>query len=461
MGVTMSLFEPPARGEASGGDRKPGPASPLADRMRPDTLEDFVGQLHILGPGKPLRRQIERDELASMILWGPPGSGKTTLATIVARKSKSDFVRFSAVLAGIKEIKEVMAGAEKARRYGRRTILFVDEIHRFNKAQQDAFLPYVERGDIVLIGATTENPSFEVIAALLSRAKTYMLSALSTDEVVALLRRALRDEEHGLGSQRVEISDELLRQIAVFSNGDARAAYNTLEAAVTAAPCQGKGDGQRPVVTEGIIEDAIQRKILLYDKAGEEHYNLISALHKSVRNSDPDATLYWLGRMLEAGEDPLYVARRLIRMASEDIGLADPSALSVAVAAMQAAHFVGMPEGNLALAQAAVYLALAPKSNALYVGYGEVKQDAQNTVAEPVPLHLRNPVTGLMAHFGYGKGYQYAHNVPDRLTEMQCLPDNLKDRHYYHPTDEGFEKKLKEKLQAIQEWKKKYGGGRK
>jgi len=448
----MSLFEPSLPPSA---ERGPGP-SPLADRMRPETLEEFVGQVHILGPGKPLRKQIERDEVASLILWGPPGSGKTTLATIIARKTRSDFLRFSAVLAGIKEIKEVMAAAEKGRQYGRRTVLFVDEIHRFNKAQQDAFLPYVERGDIVLIGATTENPSFEVIAALLSRAKVYMLSALSTDEVVTLLRRALADEKRGLGAAQVRISEELLHQIAVFSNGDARAAFNTLETAVSAAvrdPATGSA-----VVTEAIIEDAIQRRVLLYDKAGEEHYNLISALHKSVRNSDPDAALYWLGRMLEAGEDPLYIARRVIRMASEDIGLADPQALTVAVAAMQAVHFVGMPEGNLALAEAVVYISLAPKSNALYAGYGEVKEDAQKTVAEPVPLHLRNPVTGLMAHFGYGKDYQYAHHASEKLTDMQCLPDNLKDRRYYRPTDEGFEKRLKEKLQAIQEWKKKQGG---
>ncbi len=418
--------------------------------MRPETLEEFVGQLHILGSGKPLRQRIERDELASIILWGPPGSGKTTLATIIARRTRSDFVKFSAVLSGIKEIKEVMAAAEKSRHYGRRTVLFIDEIHRFNKAQQDAFLPYVERGDIVLIGATTENPSFEVIAALLSRAKVYMLSALSTDEVVTLLRRALADERRGLGSEHVEVSEELLRQIAVFANGDARAAYNTLETAVAAASRDEQG---RAVITEAVVEDAIQRKMLLYDKAGEEHYNLISALHKSVRNSDPDATLYWLGRMLEAGEDPLYIARRLIRMASEDIGLADPQALGVAVAAMQAAHFVGMPEGNLALAEVAVYLALAPKSNALYVGYGEVQKDAQKTLAEPVPLHLRNPVTGLMASFGYGKDYQYAHNAPERLTDMQCLPDNLRDRHYYRPTDQGLEKRLKEKLEAIRNWK--------
>ena len=445
----MSLFEPPSPETLAGEQRT---RSPLADRIRPETLEEFVGQLHILGPGKPLRKQIERDELHSMILWGPPGSGKTTLATIIARKTKSDFVRFSAVLVGIKEIKDVMAAAEKARHYGRRTILFIDEIHRFNKAQQDAFLPYVERGDIVLIGATTENPSFEVISALLSRAKVYMLSALSTDEILTLLQRALKDEQRGLGSERVAISDELLRQIAVFSNGDARAAYNTLEMADAAAPRDEEG---RAVVTETIIEDAIQRKTLLYDKAGEEHYNLISALHKSVRNSDPDAALYWLGRMLEAGEDPLYIARRLIRMASEDIGLADPNALTVTLNAMQAAHFVGMPECDLALAEAVVYLSLAPKSNALYVGYGEVKGDAQKMLAEPVPFHLRNPVTGLMANVGYGKGYQYAHHAPDRLTDMQCLPDNLKDRHYYRPTEEGFEKRLKEKMKAIEEWKKK------
>jgi putative ATPase len=447
----MSLFEPAPTDPSDGATSRAASPSPLADRMRPETIEEYVGQLHILGPGKPLRRQIERDELGSMILWGPPGSGKTTLATIVARKTRSDFLRFSAVLSGIKEIKEVMAAAEKSRHYGRRTVVFVDEIHRFNKAQQDAFLPYVERGDIVLIGATTENPSFEVNAALLSRAKVYMLSALSTDEVQTLLRRALNDDKRGLGAQPIEISDDLLRQIAVFSNGDARAAYNTLETAVAAAARDAEG---RATITETLIEDAIQRKMLLYDKSGEEHYNLISALHKSVRNSDPSATLYWLGRMLEAGEDPLYIARRILRMASEDIGMADPKALSVTVAAMQAVHFMGMPEGNLALAEAAVYLALAPKSNALYVGYGEVARDAQETMAEPVPLHLRNAVTGMMANFGYGKGYQYAHKAEDKLTDMQCLPDNLKERKYFRPTDQGLEKKLKEKMQAIEEWKK-------
>ena len=442
----MSLFETqPSEAQEQG-------RRPLADRMRPETIEEYVGQVHILGPGKPLRQQIERDELASMILWGPPGSGKTTLAMIVARKTKSDFVRFSAVLSGIREIKDVMAAAEKTRRYGRRTILFIDEIHRFNRAQQDAFLPYVERGDIVLIGATTENPSFEVNAALLSRTKVYMLSALSTDEVVTLLRRALQDEKRGLGGEKVVISDELLRQIAVFANGDARAAYNTLEASVAAAPRDAEG---RASITEKLIEDAIQRKVLLYDKAGEEHFNIISALHKSVRNSDPDAALYWLGRMLEAGEDPLYVARRLIRMASEDVGMADPKALEVAVAAMQAVHFVGLPEGDLALAQATVYLALAPKSNALYTGYGEVKSDAQKTVAEPVPLHLRNPVTSLMSDVGYGKGYQYAHNAEEKLTDMECLPENLRGRRYYQPTDQGLEKRLKERMQAIEEWKRK------
>ena len=441
----MSLFETQPSEATEQGRR------PLADRMRPETLEDYAGQLHILGPGKPLRRQIERDEPASMILWGPPGSGKTTLAMIVAQKTKSDFVRFSAVLSGIREIKDVMAAAEKTRRFGRRTILFVDEIHRFNRAQQDAFLPYVERGDIVLIGATTENPSFEVNAALLSRTKVYMLSALSTDEVVTLLERALQDEKRGLGGEKVVVSDELLRQIAVFANGDARSAYNTLDAAVAAAARDAEG---RATITEKLIEDAIQRKVLLYDKAGEEHFNIISALHKSVRNSDADAALYWLGRMLEAGEDPLYVARRLIRMASEDVGMADPKALEVTVAAMQAVHFVGLPEGDLALAQATVYLALAPKSNALYTGYGEVKSDAQKTVAEPVPLHLRNAVTGLMKNVGYGKGYQYAHNADEKLTDMDCLPEGLRGRRYYQPTDQGFEKRLKEKMQAIEEWKR-------
>ncbi len=443
----MSLFEPQPRTIETSGGR------PLADRMRPETLEDYVGQAHLLGPGKPLRQRIERDELASMILWGPPGSGKTTLAVIIAHRTRSEFIKFSAVLSGIREIREVMAAAEKSRQYGRRTILFIDEIHRFNKAQQDAFLPYVERGDVILIGATTENPSFEVNSALLSRVKVYVLSPLSTDEIETLLKRALRDEKNGLGGKGIEISEAQLRQIAIFANGDARSAYNTLEAAAAAAS---RDEGGRAVVTDAILEDAIQRKMLLYDKAGEEHYNLISALHKSVRNSDADAALYWLGRMLESGEDPLYIARRLIRMASEDIGLADPDALTVSVAAMQAAHFIGPPEGNLALAEAAVYLALAPKSNALYVGLNEVSKDAQESLAEPVPLHLRNPVTGLMASFGYGKGYQYAHDAPDHLTDMRCLPESLKDRRYYRPTAEGFEAELRKKIEAIREWKRKH-----
>ncbi len=444
----MNLFELQPLPGASEGRR------PLADRMRPETLEEFVGQLHILAPGKPLRSQLDGDDVASMILWGPPGSGKTTLASIIARRTRGDFVKFSAVMSGIREIRDVMAAAEKSRHVGRRTILFIDEIHRFNRAQQDAFLPYVERGDVILIGATTENPSFEVNAALLSRVKVYVLSPLSTDEILLLLRRALADSRSGFAG-RVAVTEEQLRQIAVFANGDARAAYNTLEAAVAAAAEDAEGHA---AVTDAVVEDAIQRKMLLYDKSGEEHYNLISALHKSVRNSDADAALYWLGRMLEAGEDPLYVARRLIRMASEDIGLADPGALRLAVAAMQAVHFVGMPEGNLALAEAAVYLACAPKSNALYAAYGEVARDAQKSVAEPVPLHLRNPVTGMMKDFGYGEGYQYAHDANDRLTDMQCLPESLKNRRYYSPTEEGFEKRLKEKMEAIREWKRKHEG---
>ena len=440
---TMGLFGQP--------QAKPGREQrrPLADRMRPDLLEEFVGQEHILAPGKPLRTQIEKDQVASLILWGPPGSGKTTLAHIVAHRTQSEFLKFSAVLSGIKEIKAVMAAAEKARQYGRRTILFIDEIHRFNKAQQDAFLPYVERGDVILIGATTENPSFEVIGALLSRSKVYVLKALATEQVMALLERALADPARGLGGQQVEMAEDLRRQIAIFADGDARAAYNTLEAAVTAARPDARG---RLVVGRDVVEDAIQRKILLYDKAGEQHYNLISALHKSVRNSDPDAAIYWLARMLEAGEDPLYVARRLIRMASEDIGLADPQALPLAVAAMQAVHFLGLPEGDLALAEAAIYLALAPKSNAIYTGYGAVKEDVEKTVAEPVPLHLRNPVTPLMQQMGYGKGYQYAHDRPGRRApEMPCLPENLAGREYYMPTDEGLEKLFRRKLEEMRE----------
>lgn len=442
--TTMSLF--PAM-DAPGESRHAASGSrPLADRMRPQTLDEFAGQDKLLAPGKPLRTQIERDELGSMILWGPPGCGKTTLARIIAHMTRSDFLSFSAVLSGMKEIKQVMAAAERGRPAGRRTVVFIDEVHRFNKAQQDAFLPHVEAGNVILIGATTENPSFEVISPLLSRTKVYVLEALTADQILLLLRRALEDPDRGLGREKSEISEELLLRIAQFANGDARAAYNTLEA--TARGARRGADG-RLIVTSELLEDVLQRKFLQYDKSGEEHYNLISALHKSVRNSDPDAALYWLVRMLESGEDPLYIARRLVRMASEDIGLAEPGALAVAVAAMQAADFVGPPDGNLALAQAAVYLALAPKSNAVYVGYGEAQRDLQNTEAEPVPLHLRNPVTGLMRHLGYGQGYQSAHNYENKLTEMPCLPESLRDRAYYRPTDQGFELRLRQRLEEI------------
>jgi len=442
----MSLFATKPEQDEPRGPR------PLADRMRPLTLDELVGQEKLLGPGKPLRTQIERDEITSMILWGPPGCGKTTLARIIARLTRSDFISFTAVLSGIKEIKAVMAGAERSRRAGRRTIIFIDEVHRFNKAQQDAFLPHVEAGNVILIGATTENPSFEVIAPLLSRAKVYVLEALSPRQLVELLRRALADTKAGYGGEKIEAPDALLERIALFANGDARAAYNTLEAAVQGAPVE---PDDRRVITDALLEDVLQRKVLLYDKSGEEHYNLISALHKSVRNSDPDAALYWLARMLESGEAPLYIARRLVRMASEDIGLADPHALGVAIAAMQAADFVGVPEGNLALAQAAVYLSLAPKSNALYTGYSEARADLQSTQAEPVPLHLRNPVTGLMRQLGYGRGYQYAHEHEDKVADMPCLPESLRARSYYRPTDEGFEQRLRQRLEEIRRIKSK------
>ncbi len=442
----MGLFEP------AGGQGKARKAyAPLADRMRPQTLKEFLGQEHLVGAGQPLRILIESDELTSMILWGPPGSGKTTLARLIARLTACDFMPFSAVLAGIKEIKQVMAGAERAHGAGRRTIVFIDEIHRFNKAQQDAFLPYVEAGDIVLIGATTENPSFEVISPLLSRAKVYVLQALTPEQLLALLQRALADKERGLATLNAEVSPELLREIAIYSNGDARVAYNTLEAAALGSEPR---EGKRTVTREA-LENVMQRRLLLYDKSGEEHYNLISALHKSVRNSDADAALYWLGRMLEAGEDPLYVARRLVRMASEDIGLADPQALSVTMSAMQAVDFIGMPEGGLALAEAAVYLALAPKSNALYAGYGKVVEDVGRTLAEPVPLHLRNPVTPLMKDVGYGRGYQYAHDFDDKTTSMPCLPESLRNRRYYLPTEEGWEKKLKQRMEELHRLKQK------
>jgi putative ATPase len=435
----MSLFDSAPREPAIDKRR------PLADRMRPERLEEFVGQEHILGPGKPLRVQIERDELSSLILWGPPGTGKTTLARLIARMTRADFVPFSAVLSGIKEIKEVMAAAERNRRYGRRTVVFIDEIHRFNKAQQDAFLPYVERGDIVLIGATTENPSFEVISALLSRAKVYALRPLTPEEIRTLLERALGDRERGLGDREIEAPPELLDQMAIYANGDARAAYNILELAVAAS--EGK------VLSREAVEAAIERKVLLYDKGGEEHYNLISALHKSVRSSDPDAALYWLARMLEAGEDRLYVARRLVRMAIEDIGLADPHALEQAVAAMQAVHFLGIPEGDQALAQAAIYLAVAPKSDAAYRALNAALEEARTGLAEPVPLHLRNPVTRSMRDWGYGKGYQHAHNFEDAITDMECLPSRLAGRIFYQPTDRGLEKRIAERLEELRQRK--------
>ncbi|HTZ94930.1 MAG TPA: replication-associated recombination protein A [Terriglobales bacterium] len=445
----MNLFQPiPNRDE--GVDR----SRPLADRMRPRTLEEFVGQEHLIGPGKPLRTQIERDDTGSLIFWGPPGTGKTTLAKIIARMTKADFIEFSAVLSGIKEIKQVMADAERAKQYGTRTIVFIDEIHRFNKAQQDAFLPHVEKGNIRLIGATTENPSFEIISALLSRSRVYVLKPLTEEQVVTLLRRALQDEERGLGLQKLRATDEVLSKIAAYSSGDARSAYNVLEVASTLARAGKETGGE---ITDEIVQDALQKRVLLYDKAGEEHYNLISALHKSVRNSDADAALYWLGRMLEAGEDPLYIARRVVRMAVEDIGLADPNALSLCMAARDAVDFIGMPEGNLALAQAVVYLALAPKSNALYTAYSGVQQDVEQTAAEPVPLHLRNAPTGLMKNLGYGRDYQYAHNLEDKVADMQCLPDNLRDRTYYHPTNEGVEKRIRERTAEIKRLRSQAG----
>ena len=429
----MSLFDstPPQAGDAAGAPDK---NRPLAERMRPERLEDYIGQEHILGPGKPLRRQIERDEIGSIILWGPPGTGKTTLARIIARTTHCEFIPFSAVLAGIKEIKAVMADAERLRRLGIRTILFIDEIHRFNKAQQDAFLPYVERGDITLIGATTENPSFEVIAALLSRSRVYALRGLAVQEIVTLLNRAL--PLVGLLA-----SGDLLEQIAIYANGDARQAYNTLEAAAAASP-QGE-------LTAEAVQNAINRKMMLYDKGGEEHYNLVSALHKSVRSSDVDATLYWLSRMLEAGEDRLYIARRLIRMAIEDISLADPRALEQAVAAMQAVHFLGIPEGDLALAQAAIYLSVAPKSDSAYRAMNAIQQDVEQTIAEPVPMNLRNAPTRLMKAWGYGEGYQHAHQFEDAVVDMDCLPPSLAGRRYYHPTGHGLEKRIGERLEEI------------
>jgi putative ATPase len=442
----MSLFR------AIEPDEEPRSGRPLADRMRPRSLDEFIGQEELLSPGKPLRIQIERDELGSMLFWGPPGCGKTTLARIIAKRTRSEFIPFSAVLSGIKEIKDVMAKAQRGRHYGQRTIVFVDEMHRFNRAQQDAFLPHVEAGNILLIGATTENPSFEVIAPLLSRMKVYVLQALSSEQIVLLLKRALVDKENGLGKESVEASDEILERIAIVANGDARAAYNTVEALVLGTEADAGG---RRVLSQTLLEDVLQRKLLPYDKSGEEHFNLISALHKSVRNSDADAALYWLARMLESGEDPLYLARRMVRMASEDIGLAEPNALAVTLAAKDAFDFIGPPEGYLALAQAAVYLSLAPKSNALYTAYGDVQEDLKATIAEPVPLHLRNAVTGLMKHIGYGKGYQYAHDAEEKVTDMACLPESLLGRVYYKPTDQGFEARIRQRLEEIRRIQRK------
>lgn len=426
-------------------------SQPLAARIRPQTLDEYCGQKHLLGEGKVLRRLIESDNVGSMIFWGPPGVGKTTLARIIANRTKANFIDFSAVTSGIKEIKQVMEEAEKNRRFGGKTILFVDEIHRFNKAQQDAFLPFVERGSIILIGATTENPSFEVNGALLSRCKVFVLQPLKTEEICELLRRALSDAR-GFGGQKVEIADELVEAIANFANGDARSALSTLEMAVL----NGTFDGEKTVVTAEDVEQCTSKKSLLYDKKGEEHYNLISALHKSMRNSDPDAAVYWLARMLEAGEDPLYVARRVTRFASEDVGLADPRALEIAVAAYQACHFIGMPECSVHLTQAVVYMAMAPKSNALYVAYESAKKDALNMLAEPVPLVIRNAPTKLMKELEYGKGYQYAHDTADKLTDMQCLPDSLLGKEYYRPTEEGLEARYKARLQEIKDWKKEH-----
>jgi putative ATPase len=412
----------------------PPPDAPLADRMRPQTLDEVLGQGHLLDPGKPLRTAIERDQVPSMILWGPPGVGKTTLAQIIAKMTKSTFVPFSAVLSGIKEIKEIMASAERARRTSRRTIVFVDEIHRFNKAQQDAFLPHVERGNITLIGATTENPSFEVISALLSRTRVFVLKALSDEDVTTLVRRAVTREN-------LSVDEDSIRTIAILANGDARTALNILDLAV-----QGTPPGQQ--ITKNTIEQASQ-KTLLYDKTGEEHYNIISALHKSLRNSDVDASLYWLARMLEAGEDPLYIARRLVRFASEDIGLADPRALRVALDAKDAFNFIGLPEGKLALAQCVIYLAAAPKSNSVYAAYDAVVSDVENTRTDPVPLHIRNAPTGLMKQLGYGKGYQYAHDLEDKVADMDCLPESLKGRKYYHAQETGEESDIKRRLDEI------------
>jgi putative ATPase len=446
--MSKSLFPEPEEVEFT-------PDAPLAERMRPRTLDEILGQSHLVGEGKVLREMIARDQLTSIILWGPPGTGKTTLARIIARETKSRFVAYSAVLSGIKEIKAVMADAEtNLRRGGGRTILFVDEIHRFNKAQQDAFLPYIESGVITLIGATTENPSFEVIGALLSRTKVYVLQPLVPAEIEQILVRALEDPDRGLGRSNVQLAEGVRAKLAIYANGDARIALNALEIAASLAVAR---DGALPKITSQDLEEALQQKFLLYDKSGEEHYNLISALHKSMRNSDPDAALYWLGRMLEAGEDPLYIARRIVRFASEDVGLADPRALTCALNAVEAVRFVGLPECKLALAQAAVYLSVAPKSNALYTAYSDVASDVQRTFNEPPPMNIRNAPTQLMKELGYGKGYQYAHDLDEKVADMECLPDSLRGRQYYHPTDQGSEKRIREILQNIRERRSRSG----
>ncbi len=426
-------------------------SQPLAARLRPETLDEYVGQAHLLGKDKVLRKIIESDNISSMIFWGPPGVGKTTLARIIAKKTKAEFIDFSAVTGGIKEIRSIMQQAETNRRYGEKTILFVDEIHRFNKAQQDAFLPFVEKGSIILIGATTENPSFEINGALLSRCRVFVLKPLTEIDIVTLLKRAISDIR-GFGSQNVNIDDELLTVIAGFANGDARTALSTLEMVVL----NGEVYNNQITVTKETVEQCTSKKSLLYDKNGEEHYNLISALHKSMRNSDPDAAVYWLARMLEAGEDPLYIARRVTRFAAEDIGLADPKAMEIAVTAYQACHFIGMPECSVHLTEAVVYMSVTPKSNAIYMAYEKAKKDALTQLAEPVPKVIRNGVTKLMRELDYGKGYQYAHDTEDKITDMQCLPDSLLGREYYIPTEQGAEIKIKERLRKIKDLKRNY-----